>query len=131
MPSKLLQEAHADVRVYTSRSFKPDEVIMEYTGEVVHPSIAVRRQESYQSQGRSCYMMWCEFQDAVIDATMQGGLARYIRNEHRHPRKQDNPQQERTVYARTISGPGLQGPKVVICAAGPLEPGTELILRYC
>ncbi|KAF9287862.1 hypothetical protein BGZ88_008418 [Linnemannia elongata] len=131
MSSKLLQEAHADVRVYTSRSFKPDEVIMEYTGEVVHPSIAVRRQESYQSQGRSCYMMWCEFQDAVIDATMQGGLARYIRNEHRHPRKQDNPQQERTVYARTISGPGLQGPKVVICAAGPLEPGTELILRYC
>ncbi|KAF9539918.1 hypothetical protein EC957_004847 [Mortierella hygrophila] len=130
--SRLLPEAHADVRVYTTCSFKSDEVIMEYTGEVVHPSIAVRRQESYQSQGRSCYMMWCEFQDAVIDATMRGGLARYIRNEHRHLRKQDNdPQQKRTVYARTVAGPGLQGPKVVICAAEPLEAGTELILRYC
>ncbi|KAF9151783.1 hypothetical protein BG015_006215 [Linnemannia schmuckeri] len=130
-PSKDLPEAHADVRVYTTRSFKSDEVIMEYTGEVVHPSVAVRRQESYQSQGRNCYMMWCEFQDAVIDATMQGGLARYIRNEHRHLRKQDNPQQQRTVYARTIAGLGLHGPKVVICAAGPLEAGAELILRYC
>ncbi|KAG9070734.1 hypothetical protein KI688_008274 [Linnemannia hyalina] len=129
---RLLPEAHGDVRVYTTCSFKSDEVIMEYTGEVVHPSIAVRRQESYQSQGRSCYMMWCEFQDAVIDATMRGGLARYIRNEHRHLRKQDNnPQQKRTVYARTVVGPGLQGPKVVICAAEPLETGTELILRYC
>ncbi|KAK3839580.1 MAG: hypothetical protein JOS17DRAFT_194148 [Linnemannia elongata] len=131
VPSRLLPEAHTDVRVYTTRPFKSDEVIMEYTGEVVHPSIAVRRQESYQSQGRSCYMMWCEFQDAVIDATMQGGLARYIRNEHRHLRKQDSPQQKHTVYARTVAGPGLQGPKVVICAAGPLETGAELILRYC
>lgn len=130
-PSRLLPEAHSDVRVYTTRSFKSDEVIMEYTGEVVHPSIAVRRQDSYQSQGRSCYMMWCEFQDAVIDATMQGGLARFIRNELRHLRRLDSPQQQRTVYARTVAGPGLQGPKVVICAAGPLEAGTELILRYC
>lgn len=131
VPTRLLPEAHADVRVYTTRSFKSDEVIMEYTGEVVHPSIAVRRQESYQSHGRSCYMMWCEFQDAVIDATMQGGLARYIRNEHPHLRKKDNPQQKRTVYARTVAGPGLHGPKVVICAAAPLETGAELILRYC
>jgi hypothetical protein len=130
-PSLLLPEAYADVRVYTTRSFTSDEVIMEYTGEVVHPSVAVRRQDSYQSQGRNCYMMWCEFQDAVIDATMQGGLARFIRNEVRHVREQDNPQQHRTVYARTVAGPGLQGPKVVICAAEPLEAGTELILRYC
>ncbi|KAG0272743.1 hypothetical protein BGZ95_011472 [Linnemannia exigua] len=124
-------ESHSDVRVYTARSFQPDEVIMEYTGEVVHPSIAVRRQELYQSQGRSCYMMWCEFQDAVIDATKQGGLARYIRNENQHLRKQNNPQQQRTVYARTVSGSGIHGPRVVICAAGPLEVGSELILRYC
>ncbi|KAK3844855.1 MAG: hypothetical protein J3R72DRAFT_365136 [Linnemannia gamsii] len=124
-------ESHSDVRVYTARSFQSDEVIMEYTGEVVHPSIAVRRQEIYQSQGRCCYMMWCEFQDAVIDATKQGGLARYIRNENRHLRKQNNPQQQRTVYARTVSGPGIQGPRVVICAAEPLEMGSELILRYC
>ncbi|KAF9907822.1 hypothetical protein EC991_010514 [Linnemannia zychae] len=124
-------EPHADVRVYTARSFQPDEVIMEYTGEVVHPSVALRRQELYQSQGRSCYMMWCEFQDAVIDATTQGGLARYIRNENRHLRKQSNPQQQRTVYARAVTGPGIHGPRVVICAAGSLEAGDELILRYC
>ncbi|KAF9091531.1 hypothetical protein BGX23_005071 [Mortierella sp. AD031] len=122
---------HADVRVYATRTFTPDEVIMEYTGEVIHPSIAIRRQELYQRQGRSCYMMWCEFQDAVVDATVQGGLARYIRDEDRHPRQRDNLQQQRSVYARTVTGPGIHGPKVVICAAGALEVGDELIIRYC
>ncbi|KAF9928486.1 hypothetical protein FBU30_002335 [Linnemannia zychae] len=129
--SKLSTEPHTDIRVYTARSFQPDEIIMEYTGEVLHPSIAIRRQESYQRQGRSCYMMWCEFQDVVIDATQQGGLARYIRNENRHRQKHNNVQQQRTVYARTATGPTIHEPRVVICAAKFLNPGEELILRYC
>ncbi|KAF9366735.1 hypothetical protein BGX34_008693, partial [Mortierella sp. NVP85] len=107
---------HADLRVYATRSFEKDELILEYVGEVISPGVALRRQETYQSQGRGFYMMWCEFQEAVIDATHQGGVARHIRHEECKDDGNDG-----SVYARTVVVQVGQSPKVIICAARRLK----------
>lgn len=116
---------HADLRVYATRPFEKDELILEYVGEVISPGVALRRQETYQGQGRGFYMMWCEFQEAVIDATHQGGVARHIR----HEEHKDDDGGDGSVYARTVVQVG-QSPKVVICAARRLKAGDELTMQY-
>ncbi|KAF9346527.1 Histone-lysine N-methyltransferase 2B [Mortierella sp. AD094] len=116
---------HTDMRVYATRTYQPDEMIMEYVGEVVSPAVAIRRQETYQKQGRGCYMMWCELHEVVIDATIQGGLARHIRRDDLG---------RGSVYAKTVvtlPSSSSQSPKVVICAAKNLLAGDELTMRYC
>ncbi|KAF9285220.1 histone methyltransferase set1 [Mortierella alpina] len=126
-------EAHADLRLYSTRGFAMDEMVMEYVGEVISPAVAIRRQETYQSQGRGCYMMWCEFEEAVIDATVQGGLARCIRQCD----DASSSRGEGSVYATTltvVTGSGSttrRRPKVVICAARTLRAGEELTMQYC
>ncbi|KAF9984922.1 hypothetical protein BGZ75_003523 [Mortierella antarctica] len=128
-------EAHAELRLYSTRTFATDEMVMEYVGEVISPAVAIRRQETYQSQGRGCYMMWCELEEAVIDATVQGGLARCIRQ--CEDDASDSRQGRGSVYAKTLTvmtGSGLtvrRRPKVVICAARTLHPGEELTMQYC
>ncbi|KAF9202581.1 hypothetical protein BGZ49_007273, partial [Haplosporangium sp. Z 27] len=120
--SESSQPIHTDMRIYAKRAYQPNEMIMEYVGEVVSPAIAIRRQETYQKQGRGCYMMWCEFYEAVIDATIQGGIARHIRREDFS---------QVTVYAKAVVTSPLsptQSPKVVICAAKSLEAGDELTM---
>ncbi|CAO3575150.1 unnamed protein product [Mortierella alpina] len=131
-------EAHADLRLYSTRTFATDELVMEYVGEVISPAVAIRRQETYQSQGRGCYMMWCEFEEAVIDATVQGGLARCIRQCDDASSSSSNISKGvGSVYARTVtvvtgSGASLRRrPKVVICAARTLHAGEELTMQYC
>ncbi|KAF9949429.1 hypothetical protein BGZ72_008788, partial [Mortierella alpina] len=39
-------EAHADLRLYSTRAFAADEMVMEYVGEVISPAVAIRRQET-------------------------------------------------------------------------------------
>ncbi|KAF9967237.1 Histone-lysine N-methyltransferase setd1a [Mortierella alpina] len=133
-------EAHADLRLYSTRAFATDEWVMEYVGEVISPAVAIRRQEAYQSQGRGCYMMWCEFEEAVIDATVQGGLARCIRqcdDANSSSSGSNTSQGVGSVYAKTLtvvtgSGASLRRrPKVVICAARTLHAGEELTMQYC
>ncbi|KAG0003697.1 DNA-directed RNA polymerase II subunit RPB7 [Entomortierella chlamydospora] len=116
---------HADMRVYATRAYQQDEMIMEYVGEVIGPAVAIRRQAAYQKQGRGCYMMWCDLHEVVIDATIQGGLARHIRRDDLGLG---------SVYAKTVvtSPPSSsQSPKVVICAAKNLLAGDELTMKYC
>ncbi|KAF9112100.1 hypothetical protein BGX27_003982 [Mortierella sp. AM989] len=116
---------HTDMRVYVTRSYKPNEMIIEYVGEVISPAVAVRRQEAYQNQGRGCYMIWCESHEFVIDATIQGGLARHIRRDDLG---------RGSVYAKTVMTLPLspsQSPKVIICATRSLAAGDELTMRYC
>ncbi|KAG0223459.1 Myeloid lymphoid or mixed-lineage leukemia 2 [Mortierella sp. GBA43] len=130
-------QAQTDLRIYAARAFEKDEMILEYVGELVSPAVALRRQESYQSHGRGYYMMWCEFQEAVIDATNQGGVARHIRHEERDVKDKTNGNGSDdsggdlgSVYARTVAVPAGQNPKVVICASRRLKAGDELTMRY-
>ncbi|KAF9434786.1 hypothetical protein BGZ76_007407 [Entomortierella beljakovae] len=113
---------HGDMRVYASRGFEPEEMIMEYTGEVISPAVAIRRRKFYQDRHREYYMMMCELQEVVVDATTQGGLARHIRK--------SDPEQG-SVYAKAIYSKGSQIPKIIICAAKKIMPGDELTTRYC
>ncbi|KAG0206941.1 Histone-lysine N-methyltransferase 2B [Mortierella sp. GBA30] len=127
--------AHADLRLYTTCSFAADDMIMEYVGEIISPAVAIRRQEVCQSQGRGCYMMWCEFEEAVIDATVQGGPARCIRQHS----GADASIHGGSVYAKlltVVAGSGdrpapRKSPRVIICAAKELKAGDELTMRYC
>ncbi|KAF9980262.1 histone methyltransferase set1 [Modicella reniformis] len=124
-------QVNSDMRVYAMRAFEPDEMILEYVGELISPAVALRRQETYQSQGRGCFMMWCEFHEAVIDATHQGGVARHIRHEgYDNVGKGCDGSHDGTVYARTVVLSTNRSPKVVICASRRLKAGDELTIRY-
>lgn len=75
------------VAVYPSRihkrglfalcSFRPEELICEYTGELIRNIICERREAEYQASGVDCYFFRID-NDWVIDATYAGNYARFI-----------------------------------------------------
>ncbi|GAB6024314.1 hypothetical protein CHUAL_014238 [Chamberlinius hualienensis] len=63
--------------IYSKRGFEAGEQVMEYAGEVIRPVLADQREKFYQSKGVDCYMFRIDERE-VIDATIQGNLARFI-----------------------------------------------------
>lgn len=63
--------------LFALRSFRPDEVICEYTGELIRNIICDRREAEYKATGVDCYMFRVD-PDWVIDATYAGNYARFI-----------------------------------------------------
>lgn len=58
-------------------SFRPEELICEYTGELIRNIICERREAEYQASGVDCYFFRIN-SDWVIDATYAGNYARFI-----------------------------------------------------
>lgn len=52
-------------------------MVIEYIGSIIRNEVANRREQIYEKQNRGVYMFRID-SDAVIDATMAGGPARYI-----------------------------------------------------
>ena len=52
-------------------------MVIEYIGETIRLQIAELREKRYQAQNRGIYMFRLD-EERVIDATLKGGLARYI-----------------------------------------------------
>ncbi|BHF65456.1 Histone-lysine N-methyltransferase 2A [Sparganum proliferum] len=63
--------------LFALRSFRPDELICEYTGELIRNIICDLREVRYQAAGVDCYMFRVD-NDWVIDATYAGNFARFI-----------------------------------------------------
>jgi len=63
--------------LYAGRDLEKNTMIIEYIGELIRNEVANRREKLYEAQNRGIYMFRLN-DDHVVDATISGGLARYI-----------------------------------------------------
>lgn len=63
--------------LYAARDLERGQMIIEYIGEIIRGNLTDIREKRYESQNRGIYMFRLD-DDRVVDATMTGGVARYI-----------------------------------------------------
>merc|ERR1712039_885567 len=63
--------------LYAARDLEKGQMIVEYIGEVIRGELTDLREKRYESQNRGIYMFRLD-DYRVVDATMTGGVARYI-----------------------------------------------------
>jgi histone-lysine N-methyltransferase MLL3 len=63
--------------LYAARDIEKHQMIIEYIGEVIRSDLTDIREKRYEDQNRGIYMFRLD-DERVLDATMCGGMARYI-----------------------------------------------------
>lgn len=63
--------------LYAARDLDKHQMIIEYIGEIIRSDLTDIREKRYEDQNRGIYMFRLD-DDRVLDATMCGGMARYI-----------------------------------------------------
>ena len=63
--------------LYAARDLEKGQMIIEYIGEVIRSDLTDIREKRYEDQNRGIYMFRLD-DERVLDATMCGGMARYI-----------------------------------------------------
>lgn len=63
--------------LFAARDIERGEFIIEYLGQLIRNEVGNKRERLYESQGRGIYMFRAD-DEWIVDATMYGGLARYI-----------------------------------------------------
>uniref|UniRef100_A0A7S1TJ53 Histone-lysine N-methyltransferase n=1 Tax=Compsopogon caeruleus TaxID=31354 RepID=A0A7S1TJ53_9RHOD len=63
--------------LFTTDAFEENEMVIEYAGELIRPSISDVREKAYERKGRGCYMFKID-EDIIVDATRRGNWARFI-----------------------------------------------------
>ena len=63
--------------LYAARDLEKHQMIIEYIGEVIRSELTDIREKRYEDQNRGIYMFRLD-DERVLDATMCGGMARYI-----------------------------------------------------
>jgi histone-lysine N-methyltransferase MLL3 len=63
--------------LYAARDLEKHTMVIEYIGEVIRGELSELREKQYEAKNRGIYMFRLD-EDRVIDATLSGGLARYI-----------------------------------------------------
>lgn len=63
--------------VFATRNIAAGELIIEYVGEIIRPSLSDIREQQYMEQSVGCYMFEI-VPGEIVDATMCGNAARYI-----------------------------------------------------
>jgi len=61
--------------LYALENIQQEEMIIEYVGEVVRPTVADEREKKYERRGMGSSYMFRIDDDAVIDATVMVRLA--------------------------------------------------------
>ncbi|XP_075164863.1 uncharacterized protein LOC142237437 [Haematobia irritans] len=67
----------AGLGLYAARDMEKHTMIIEYIGEVIRSEVSEIREKQYEARNRGIYMFRLD-EDRVVDATLCGGLARYI-----------------------------------------------------
>jgi len=67
----------AGLGLYAARDLERGQMIIEYIGEVIRANLTDIREKRYEDQNRGIYMFRLD-DDRVVDATLTGGVARYI-----------------------------------------------------
>lgn len=102
--------------LYAARDLVKQTFIIEYLGELIRNEVGNRRELLYESQNRGVYMFRVD-DDCIVDATMCGGLARYI-----------NHSCDPNCAAEVIHCDG--GGHIIIIAKRDIEKGEELTYDY-
>uniref|UniRef100_A0AAV2JSA3 [histone H3]-lysine(4) N-methyltransferase n=1 Tax=Knipowitschia caucasica TaxID=637954 RepID=A0AAV2JSA3_KNICA len=63
--------------LFAARDIEKQTMVIEYTGTVLRNEVANRKEKTYRSKNRTVFMFRID-SDHVVDATLTGGLARYI-----------------------------------------------------
>ncbi|XP_038110096.1 histone-lysine N-methyltransferase 2C isoform X3 [Culex quinquefasciatus] len=63
--------------LYAARDLEKHTMVIEYIGEVIRVEVSELREKQYEARNRGIYMFRLD-EDRVVDATLSGGLARYI-----------------------------------------------------
>ncbi|ELQ39582.1 histone-lysine N-methyltransferase [Pyricularia oryzae] len=77
-PVKFERSAIHNWGLYAMEHIPKDDMIIEYVGEEVRPSVAQVREARYDRSGIGSSYLFRIDEDAVIDATKKGGIARFI-----------------------------------------------------
>lgn len=102
--------------LFAARDFDKATMIIEYLGEIIRNEVGNVREKLYQARNNSIYMFRLN-EDLIIDATVNGGLARYINHSC-------NP----NCVAETLS---LDcGTRIIITTRQVIERGEELTYDY-
>ncbi len=75
---KLAKSGIHSMGVYALQVIKPNEFVIEYTGELVRPAIAEMREAKYEKMNVGGSYLFRIDDQLVIDATFTGNLARFI-----------------------------------------------------
>lgn len=63
--------------LYAARDLEKHTMVIEYIGEVIRTEVSELREKQYEARNRGIYMFRLD-EERVVDATLSGGLARYI-----------------------------------------------------
>uniref|UniRef100_A0A1B6CMU8 Histone-lysine N-methyltransferase n=1 Tax=Clastoptera arizonana TaxID=38151 RepID=A0A1B6CMU8_9HEMI len=63
--------------LYAARDLEKHTMVIEYIGEIIRTELAEIREKQYEAKNRGIYMFRLD-EERVVDATLSGGLARYI-----------------------------------------------------
>ncbi|KAJ8921947.1 hypothetical protein NQ315_008581 [Exocentrus adspersus] len=63
--------------LYAARDLEKHTMVIEYIGEIIRTELAECREKQYEAKNRGIYMFRLD-EERVVDATLSGGLARYI-----------------------------------------------------
>ncbi|KAI5727813.1 hypothetical protein M8J77_007267 [Diaphorina citri] len=63
--------------LYAARDIERHTMVIEYIGEIIRSELSDFREKQYEAKNRGIYMFRLD-EDRVVDATLCGGLARYI-----------------------------------------------------
>ncbi|CAG9863833.1 unnamed protein product [Phyllotreta striolata] len=63
--------------LYAARDLEKHTMVIEYIGEIIRSELAECREKQYEARNRGIYMFRLD-EERVVDATLCGGLARYI-----------------------------------------------------
>jgi hypothetical protein len=103
--------------LYAMQIIHQDEMIIEYIGEVIRPSVSDAREQRYEKQGMGSSYMFRIDGEAVIDATKMGNFARFI-----------NHSCQPNCYAKVVVVDGTK--RIVIYSKRTIQMGEEITYDY-
>ena len=112
--------------IFVRKSFKKDDMIVEFTGEIIRSVVADKREKMYEASGMiGCYMFRLN-KEYIIDGTKKGNITRFT-----------NHSCDPNAYVKVINVrqgsneiPGPHNEKIVFFAKKNMPRGTELLYDY-